>query len=932
MREQIPASPGGGPDVWDRQATAQLQRFMDTDDLTALHKAIDLLRRAVLAIPPGADNQARRPTTLGGALRARFGRAAITGPRDRARLLSNLGSALQERFERLGQLADLNEAVEVGRAAVRAASPDHRLRVDFLANLGKALQTRFAQVGDPADLDEAIEVRRTAVRATAAGDPDGAEFLATLSAALRQRFEQIGELADLDEAVEIARAAVQAAPAGHPDRVMALFHLGQGLQARFERFRELADIDEAVEVGRAAVQATPIRHPDRAAVLYNLGTALRHRIEWVGELVDLDESIEVARAAVQVTPTRHPDRAAVLFNLGAALHARFDRVGELADLDESIEIGHATVRAIPAGHPERAAALVNLGDALRDRFERVREPSEAAAALAAWREATAVAAARLSVRMIAARSWGLLAAQRRRWPDAVDGYAAAVGLLPLLAWRGVSRASRERLLADWGGLAADAAACAIAANQPNRAIELLEQGRGVLWSQLLEIRTDLDALRGTDPRLAAELAAARDDLDRPTTAVGASLGMAEVGSAVDVEARMAWARRWDGLIERVRALPGFGDFARPPEEADLRRAAAGGTVVVVNVSRLRCDALLVTDTSVEIVELPDLTHGIAADRADTYLRALLEFDTTRRDPHAARIAFEQAITASLEWLWDAVAEPVLNALGHRHTPATDERWSRVWWCPTGPLTVLPLHAAGHHDQLDGRSVLDRVVSSYTPTLRALAEARARSHPTESGRLLLIAVPNTPGQERLPAIAAEQTLLTGLFTAEQRTILVDTAATRTAMLNHLPTHTWVHASCHGDQDLANPTRGGLLPYDWDTAGPVGVRDTTTSDHTGGEFVFLSACKTAAGSTTNPDEAINLAAALQYAGWRHVIGTLWTVWDTAAADIASGVYPRLVRNGHLDPTHTAEALHHALRDYRDSHRYQPSRWTPFLHIGP
>jgi CHAT domain-containing protein len=355
---------------------------------------------------------------------------------------------------------------------------------------------------------------------------------------------------------------------------------------------------------------------------------------------------------------------------------------------------------------------------------------------------------------------------------------------------------------------------------------------------------------------------------------------------------------------------------------------------VVNVSRWRCDALLVTDTGVEIVELPDLTYSVVAGRAETYVGALSEFETTRRDPHAARIALEQAIAATLEWLWDAVAEPVLNALERHHTPAVDQWWPRVWWCPTGPLTVLPLHAAGHHDQPDGRSVLDRVVSSYTPTLRALAEARTRPRHTRPGRLLLIAVPNTPGQPRLPAVAAEQALLTRLFPAEHRTVLVDTAATRTAILNHLPTHAWVHASCHGDQNLADPTRGGLLPYDWNSAGPVGVLDTATGDHTGGEFVFLSACKTAIGGTTNPDEVINLAAALQYTGWRHVIGTLWTVWDTAAADITHGVYLRLVRNGHLNPTHTAEALHHTVRDYRDreDHRYQPSRWAPFLHAGP
>src|SRR5262249_46884578 len=88
------------------------------------------------------------------------------------------------------------------------------------------------------------------------------------------------------------------------------------------------------------------------------------------------------------------------------------------------------------------------------------------------------------------------------------------------AWRGTSRPSREQLLADWRGLATDAAACAIAAGQPDRAVELLEQGRGGLWSQLLETRTDLTALHESHSCLAARLDAVRANLDRPVTAPG----------------------------------------------------------------------------------------------------------------------------------------------------------------------------------------------------------------------------------------------------------------------------------------------------------------------------------------------------------------------------------------------------------------------------
>lgn len=188
---------------------------------------------------------------------------------------------------------------------------------------------------------------------------------------------------------------------------------------------------------------------------------------------------------------------------------------------------------------------------------------------------------------------------------------------------------------------------------------------------------------------------------------------------------------------------------------------------------------------------------------------------------------------------------------------------------------------------------------------------------------------------MPAATREQAFLTSLLegTGAQRTVLTDADASRTTILDSLATHTWAHVSCHGDQDLANPTAGGLVPHDWNTAGLVSVLDLTAADHVGGEFVFLSACMTATGGVTNLDESISLAAALHHAGWRHVIGTLWSVADFDAEDITRATYLRLIRDN-LDPAHAAEALHHALRDYRArlDNRDRPSRWAFFLHIGP
>ena len=49
---------------------------------------------------------------------------------------------------------------------------------------------------------------------------------------------------------------------------------------------------------------------------------------------------------------------------------------------------------------------------------------------------------------------------------------------------------------------------------------------------------------------------------------------------------------------------------------------------------------------------------------------------------------------------------------------------RIWWCPTGPLAFLPIHAAGIYATSileAGPTLSDFAISSYIPNVRALNE-------------------------------------------------------------------------------------------------------------------------------------------------------------------------------------------------------------------
>jgi hypothetical protein len=401
----------------------------------------------------------------------------------------------------------------------------------------------------------------------------------------------------------------------------------------------------------------------------------------------------------------------------------------------------------------------------------------------------------------------------------------------------------------------------------------------------------------------------------------------------DIDRQMALAREWDELVEQARRLPGHEDFLRPPRVETLLPAAAGGPVVIVNVSRWRCDALIATSSCIHVVDLPDLSQESVVEHVQAYLDAVgaRQEATLRgtyvRDLGAGRATddVEARLESCLQWMWHSFVARILDHLGHTSTPADDTDWPRVWWCPTGLLTLLPLHAAGDRGTA-GAAVLDRVVSSYTPTLRTLAEARDDAAAAGSGRMLFVGMPRTPGRSDLPNVRVEEELVKRLFT-DRCTFLVGSDATRDTVLEKLPEHGWVHFACHGEQNLGDPSHGGLIVDD----GPLTVGDLASRRYRG-EFAYLSGCKTAVGGVDLPDEAITLASALRFTGYRHVIATLWSVWDAEAAQVAEDVYAALTRDGEPRATNAALALHRAVRRLRGRFLARPSVWTPFAHVGP
>ncbi|MDL5206523.1 CHAT domain-containing protein [Streptomyces sp. ALI-76-A] len=490
-------------------------------------------------------------------------------------------------------------------------------------------------------------------------------------------------------------------------------------------------------------------------------------------------------------------------------------------------------------------------------------------------------------------------------------FDTAVELLPSVAARETSFADHEHRLGANHGLVGETIAVHCALDDPGGAVQAGELGRSVLLASRLALRTPLADLAAEHPALARRLSRVRDALNAPDPPDLATPDGQDIDH-VDRRRRL-WAEH-DAVLAEIRRLPGLDRFLLPPAWSELRPAAADGAVVLLNAGLQRCDGIVVTaDGPPLLVPLPDLR---LAD-AEAWAVELTEA-THDAGSFTGELRRQRVLTELLGRLWDTAVEPVLDAVEHRLRP-DDGVLPRVWWMPTGPLALLPLHAAGHPDRT---GALDRVLSSYTPTLRALARAQRRPAATVLRRLT-VALDRTPGLPDLPATAAEAASLHAAH--PDMPLLTNEQATAARVTGALPEASWAHFACHAGTDPHAPSEGGLHLHD----GVLSIAEIGRRDLHEAELAYLSACSTGHVGRRHADESIHLASAFQLAGFRHVVASLWPLDDRVAAGAADHFYRLMPDTPSADDA--ATALHRVIRHLRAEHPGRPHLWAS-LHSGP
>ena len=198
-----------------------------------------------------------------------------------------------------------------------------------------------------------------------------------------------------------------------------------------------------------------------------------------------------------------------------------------------------------------------------------------------------------------------------------------------------------------------------------------------------------------------------------------------------------------------------------------------------------------------------------------------------------------------------------------------------------------------------------------------------------------------GLPSIPSTREETRALEALMegTAVNVQLLEGSDATRESVKVGMNSHNWVHFACHGSQDVDQPLASGLYLHD----GRLELLEIMKQQIPNADLAFLSVSESSKGDPKLSEEVVHLAAGMLAAGYRSVVGTMWTTFDRYAPEFATEFYQYLLREDGLeglDSTRAAYALDYTTRAVRE--RLQPEVgendidpllliWVPYVHFG-
>ena len=825
-------------------------------------------------------------------------------------------------------IACISTDIEVDLARLDLCPMGHADHTSVLSDLAHGFELCYIQGGNISDLNRALEIRQTTLDLCPLGHPGHADAIGDLVVTLQRYYYIQANKADLDRIIEMEQRWLDVCPSGHIDHGRALGHLAVSLYEYYLSQGDIADLNKAVNIGEKWLNLCSTDAYDTA--LGNLGNSLLVCYQKQGNLTDLDRAIELREKCLELCPFNHPLHGQALQNLAIALQDCCSRRKNHSDLTKAIKLLKEALDTNPVQHYQFALTVQQLAESILLSFKILQKYQHLDQLLPLQEEAFDTyrllkrCGPAVSMDLWHAIQAWIKSAEKYNHSSVLEAYQTSLNTLDHFTSLNSSLGSRhEAMQPRVADLANNAFSCAIRHGGFRAAVQLLEQGRGILWNQLARFDASIAALENRGDRgsaLASKFTRLSADLRRHAQE-SRDKGMAPYWRVQE---------EWRSVVDRIRCLDGFSRFLLPPQFDDLQRAAGRGPIIIVNASKYTCDALIVLHTRLPVhVALPCSFSDVT--------QLCSQLSELTQDPDAYGKNREPWVKQMLRELWSSVVEPIAAALQNDiQLPAG----SHIWWCPTSKFTILPFHAAGPYRKTQ-KSVLDIYVSSYAPSLSALVRARERARAQKVARnvsgsedmisFAAIGQRKPSADSKLPELPEVEFEIerirneTGMPPEVKFETITGAAATIEGAVQAFRDHRCVHLACHGAQHAKKPFESWFAMGD----GKLTLMRIIQERYSNSDFAFLSACHTALGDESTPDEVLHLAAGMQFAGFNGVIGTLWRVDDSVAHQVVTRFYQEMFKQPVVDFEYAATALNTAVLETAEDVSLE--KRIVFVHIG-
>ncbi len=893
-------------------------------------------------------------------------------------MLHRLGKLISQRYEHLEQDEDIEEAASLLRSAIEMAPENHVELAEWLNDaviafgycyesnkrlvdietsvemLKKGIEIRpqsrpdlepmltqnlarnlfILQSAKPCkeSREECFQLIKQAFEQTPENDPCFAVRLLNLSTSLQLQFMKEGRTKDLEEAVGMARKVLTLVPQESLEYSSMLISLSNQICYLSLQSQRPDNLNEAVEVSRKAIEVMPEDHHLFPQQLLILSETLSNRFKRLGVINDLEEAISVAQKSVQIVDEDALNYTGQLTQLGYLLSQRYHVSGKIEDLQTSIEILYRSLRFIQREDSMFLQLLLFLATALGHRYQCFKKRRDLEEAIGLARQASVCESTSVFGRVRGCIELLRLLQRKEDFDAAYTTSLEAITMVPYLYGMFLAQVDQQYAASRFPGLASIASALALQTGKaPEIALEVLEQGRAVTFGLLIDDRSYTSELRDLKPNLYSEYESLRVEINKPM-----ENDFNKSAPTTSLNKREKAISKLEKCIRNIQQLPGFEHFCRRSTARQMQRYSEGGTIVMVNVSSLRSDAIIITPGAVTALPLSGLYAETAENWINQNLTTFSIEDRGRKNKNYLRF---------LSWLWHQCVKPILQKLQYYVQAIelqAENDLPRVWWIGTGLASQFPFHAAGDVSTGRTEAACYHVVSSYASTIKALQHARRTAKITAEWSATVISMPSTPGMDSFLETKRETSEVRASIESLMHVVSLDYPNVEDT-LKHLRNCSIVHFACHGVSDPDDPSRSRLILQTKKTESgepqqdPLSVSDIAEIHLSHAQIAYLSACSTAQNKVKElSHEALHIVSAFQVAGFRHVIGCLWPSDDEVCQEVAKSFYAELSQGGIAafeNDRAIALALHNAVLKIRESSKYakQPLLWAQYVHYG-